>query len=331
MDARTNSILKHVAILALLLSVLVFVLVHFHIVSCNFFTPIGCDIYYSLIGTGKPKILIVSGSQGLGNPDYLYEVLRSPNIRGNVGIRELEVVSLPLLRENQLVIVERARQMCTEDLEMFMEYVNTGGKLVWIGDAGTEGCGFDREAGGYSTSDFLSEQERYGGESVELIGPWARKSGDNQVSFDTVLGVNYKANYCELADCGLFERTGTFEFVDQDKQLVYGLGQDLPFFGDFAIVAISKEGYQTSLAYMDNEFDLVAEPKVPHPWLSEERQNFGRDFPVIVSSGVGGRVAYYAFPPEFFVSNAMPIDERTGQRIAYWALMENLYYGMLYK
>ncbi|MEM4326943.1 MAG: hypothetical protein QXZ13_02110 [Candidatus Diapherotrites archaeon] len=50
-----------------------------------------------------------------------------------------------------------------------------------------------------------------------------------------------------------------------------------------------------------------------------------------MTSGVGGRVAYYAFPPEYLVSDKMPIDAETGKRQTYWGIIENLYYGMLYK
>ncbi|MEM4262007.1 MAG: hypothetical protein QXI10_03515 [Candidatus Diapherotrites archaeon] len=77
-------------------------------------------------------MLIVYGDEGLGNPFFLAEVLRSPRISARVKLIDLESVSLPLLQEHQLVIVERAKEISVDELIMFQEYVLKGGKLVWI-------------------------------------------------------------------------------------------------------------------------------------------------------------------------------------------------------
>jgi len=45
--------------------------------------------------------------------------------------------------------------------------------------------------------------------------------------------------------------------------------------------------------------------------------------PFIVTNGIGERVAYYATPIESFVSEEQPAKYR--------AIIEQLYYGMLYK
>lgn len=325
MDEKKTSIIAHVLTLAALIVILLSVVVHFKIVSCAVFTPVACDVYYSIIAGGSPKVLIVQGEEGLGDPDFLYDTLRGPHFSARISARELSVVSLPLLNEYQLVIVEKAKVMGIGELKMFQEYVTRGGKLIWIGDAGTQAPESESDQ-----NYFLQYGQREEGGSGNFIGPWARRSGNRQVSHDVFLGVNYKANYCDLVDCDLPQYIGNFDFVDTDEQLVLGLAQNLAFYSDFAIVELNSDAYLDNLAFMNHGSDLIATPEGTL-WLANEEQNFGNEFPVIIATGVGGRIAYYAFPPEFFVSNQMPLDEKTGERIAYWAMMENMYYGMLFK
>ncbi len=62
----------------------------------------------------------------------------------------------------------------------------------------------------------------------------------------------------------------------------------------------------------------------PKPWIdSGKSYSLGQKLPFIVSSGVGDRVAYYAAPIEGFVSEEQPQKNK--------ALVEQLYYGLLYK
>jgi len=269
--------------------------------------------------------MIVQGDEGLGDPEFLFQTLRGPKFSARATLKHIDLVSLPLLRENSIVIVEKAREMSVEDIKMFMDYVNLGGKMVWVGDAGTK-TPLDESDDNY----FLSFENR-GSEQNGFIGPWARRNGDFQVSLDYLLGVNFKSNYCDLVDCSNNGLIGHLNIVDSDEKIVYGISQGLPLYGNFSIVETSSEAYQSALAFMDNGTDLIATPPTEYFWLNSGRTNFGGEFPVIVSSGVGGRVVYYAFPPEYFVSDEMPIDEDTGERIQYWALFENMYYGMLYK
>jgi hypothetical protein len=62
---------------------------------------------------------------------------------------------------------------------------------------------------------------------------------------------------------------------------------------------------------------------------SEGRRNLGSTFPIIVTTGVGQKIAYYAIPPEFWVSSQMPVNPDTGERYSYMALLQNMYEGMV--
>lgn len=320
-DARVQ-----VAILLVLLLGLSFALIHFNIVSCGFYSPLGCEVYYGIISGGKPKVLIVHGNEGMGNPDYLFEVLKSPKIQAQVVTRELDTVSLRFLQDYQLVIVEKADTMGIEDIRLFQEYVTRGGRLIWIGDAGTKAP--DNQS---DLNYFLIGTDRKAAGKKGYIGPWARRAGDKQVSLDYTLGVQFIGNYCRLKKCDSNGASGFFDFPNQSEKFSNGLTQGLEFYGDFALVKLNDSGYQKAFAYLNYGPDFITEPPKDYFWLSGGRQNLGKSFPMIVSSGVGGRVVYYAFPPESVVGENMPIDKATGKRLEYWGIIENMYYGMLYK
>ena len=210
---------------------------------------------------------------------------------------------------------------------MFEDYVNRGGKLVWIGDAGTAAPGTESDL-----NYFLKYAERKSGGSQQYIGPWARKIGSKQFSFDYLLGADYVGEYCDIVKCPAVKGiAGHLDITGTDKDLVLGISQALPFYGNFSIVKQNDNVYQTVLAYIDYGENLIGTPPANSFWLSGQRQAFGREFPLIISSGFGGRVAYYGFPPEYVVSDKMPVDVKTGQRMVYWGIIENMYYGMLYK
>jgi len=322
---KKNNIAINILILLILLFSLFFILIHFNILTCGAVTPAICDLYYGIISNGKPKILIVSGEEGIGDPDLLYETLKSPKFRADVTLKNIELATLPMLQQHQLVIVEKAREMSISELKMFEEYVNQGGKLVWIGDAGTTAPEFESDK-----NYFLKYSERKKGGSESFISPWARKSGSKQVSFDYVLGVEYIGNYCEIKECK-DDYTGFLSILNQNDRLTLGISQNLKIYGDFSLVKINTDSYQKTLAILDYGSNIIAEPPKEYFWLEQKKHQFGKEFPAIVSTGLGGRVAYYSFPPEYFISEKMPIDPATGKRIQYWGILENMYYGMLYK
>jgi len=93
-------------------------------------------VYYGV--KGYPHIAIVSGSDGIGNPEELRNVIVE---RTHVFPMELSVTDLltgGVLDNYDLVIVEHAKTMDSRALASFKDYVQKGGKLVWIGDAGTK-------------------------------------------------------------------------------------------------------------------------------------------------------------------------------------------------
>lgn len=278
--------------------------------------PGWCDVYYGV--KGPPKTLIVFGPEGLGDPDLLADALRDPNgaHASNISRQEIDYVSAGNLKQFDLVIVTRARQMKTDQLESFMEYVDAGGRLVWTGDAGTQLTKDDEYLyrDEIDSNFFLNETIDDPSEvpTHELISPWARKDSEErkQVRFDHYLSVEYRGNYCQIKKgCLINQQIGTLvPESGADHKLVYGISQNLKLYGNFAVVEDIGIG-STRVLSVDTQSIL----------FDSNHSEYGRVFPIIVSSGVGEKVVYYAIPPELLTLPPM----------SYSLFIENLYNGML--
>ena len=328
-------------------TLLVLILVLWGVISfifgCNFVPiPLSCDVYYGILRfseNGQPKVLIVYGDGGLGNHELLQLTMEDPSIIGlRPRIAYLETVSIGNLRDYDLVIVEEARKMPSSKLKMFMEYVNYGGRLVWTGDAGTQlGEGDAR----------LTEFERGNdSNSNELANPWARKEEGKVVPFDEFLGVEFIGNFCELKNCLTTPYIGVLEAPERNNKFVYSITPNLKMYGNFAVVKLRGSSASKVLLNVDTGGSIITDHVVPTSTtvtttppvasnaptnvqtdIAFSRKNLGKIFPIIVQNGFGGRVVYYSIPPEFFVSDGMPTDPNTGQRIKYTSFIENIYYG----
>ncbi|MFH1752092.1 MAG: hypothetical protein ABH821_04110 [archaeon] len=296
--------IKHLIVLTVLVVGLLFMVTFVGVLRCSQI-PGWCDVYYLVMG--KPDVLIVAGAStgnvsvdGLGNPELLQQLLME---RINVRARtmSLDLVSASNLRDFDVVIVERAKKMSTNQLKAFVDYSLTG-RLVWVADAGTVLAKGDEPL-------YYDERDNSLGHS--LIGPWARKDEGKQVNFDKIVGVNYIANYCNLVECDSENPYSGNLLTYSEHPLVSGLRQNLKMTSDFAIV---KENSTQSRRIMTvNHFTVI---DIPDQNISESV------FPLIITAGtLNERVVYYAFPPE---NLAEPEDEEK-----YYNLVENMYYGMI--
>lgn len=263
--------------------------------------PGWCDVYYTI--KGQPKTLVVFGNDGLGNPDLLIQQLRGPNVRAaNISRQELAFISAGNLRQFDLVIVTRARTMSTDKMKAFMEYVDSGGRLVWTGDAGVGLTSADQ----YLYADDVDQNALH-----EIISPWARKDIDaqEQVRFDQYISADYFGNWCEVRDCNLEDQVG--QMVPEsgaDHRLIFGIANNLRLYGDFALV--KDKGIGSTIVLSVDTQSIVRDL---------EDEELGRVFPLIITSGIGEKIAYYAVPPEYY--GAAPMN--------YSLFLENLYNGML--
>ncbi|MBN1941433.1 MAG: hypothetical protein JW772_04600 [Candidatus Diapherotrites archaeon] len=293
--------------------------------------PGWCEVYWGTMGyaTGGPKVLIVYGNDGLGNPVgacnepgmlqcSLKDILANPEIIGvKADTMRLESVNLGNLRNYHLVIVEHAKTMETKQMRAFIDYYNQGGRLVWTGDAGTE-LGPDDE--------YLYGSERTEGDSNSIIGPWARKDGDIMVSLDLLLSVEYQQNYCETKTCPEEQPIYVGKIMPEPSKthfLVRGMSSALPLYvfkdQDFSIVETLAGGITTEAMTLDYQSNLI----------SPSGKDFGSRFPMIVTSGIGDRVVYYAMPLEYYANPKLYNYMGEGKPGPYFLPIENMYYGMM--
>ncbi|MDO8624614.1 MAG: hypothetical protein Q7R47_00920 [Candidatus Diapherotrites archaeon] len=314
MDYRTTGKdLFHLALLVGLVLGLLGLLTWTGVMRCGAI-PGWCDAYYMVVRGGPPRVLIVYGLEGMGDPELLRAELASPQHVGvQAAMERLDSVNLDNIKRYDLVIVEHARTISTGKLKMFMEYATSGGRLVWTGDAGSVLAPGDTPLLAGEDPSLDINAQAGDPDAQVVLNPWRRKEGTRIIAFDEFLSVRYLTSYCDIKDCfvsrpwqGLLRTT-----EGSEHRLVYGLRQGLVLRGDFAVVQSIDSVPSTRVLTLDWESDLITKTGV----------NIGRVFPIIQTGGVGERVAYYAVPPEQFVAPDLPEK--------YYTILENVYYGMI--
>ncbi|MFC2174314.1 hypothetical protein ACFLQ2_00395 [archaeon] len=138
-DLQKN--LPHIIAVGILIFALLIVATKTGLVGCSSLGSGYCDIYYSVLG--KPTILIVRGDEGMGAPDTLARMIET---QYQLPVQKLRVdqISRGNIQDYSMIIVERSREIPTEKLKVFYDYLfEDMGRLVWVGDAGTIGSSSD--------------------------------------------------------------------------------------------------------------------------------------------------------------------------------------------
>ncbi len=305
-EIDTMAVLKGLIMFVVLVLVILFLLTWSGLMKCNSI-PFWCDAYEVVMGS--PRVLIAYGDEGLGDPELLREYLQDPRIVGveSVDSQHVNNLSLGNLKNYKLIIVERSRQLSYEQLQMFMDYVNQGGRLVWIGDSGVV-KGLD-EVQNLSDINSLSPLDN---------NPWVRveKTGNFMLNFDEFLGLRYVDNYCNEKDCvdDLFSVGILVPEPTRNHPLIFGATTNMNFKiangRDFAVVGQIPNSPNSNVV-MSIDFGGK---------IMGKENEIGRSVPLIVTSGLGERVAYYSYPLEYLIQ-----DNNS------YTLIKNMYYGMLGK
>jgi hypothetical protein len=313
---RTVNDAFHIITLIFLVVIILGILTWSGVTKCSTI-PGWCNVYYFVMG--EPNILIVYGDTGLGDPFLLENAIEHPQYLGKrAETTHIKNVSPGLLKNYKLVIVDRAKKMSTEQMNLFIEYASTGGKLVWIGDSGTEITEGD---------ELLLESERTPGSEEKAIGPWARKlskdDGNYMVLLDELLSVEFIGNYCDIKDCG----EDQLPFIGylrkspgKTHDLILGLDPNLEMRGNFTLVSKRLDKYNNEVLTVDT-LSAIIEQKGN---VNLVGTNYGDTFTVIMissPSGLGESVLYYAIPPEYFLLEGQP--KKT------YLFIENMYYSLL--
>lgn len=133
----------HIIAIFLLLFALLIVSTKVGLIRCSDLGEGYCQVYWGIFGT--PKILIVYGDEGIGDPSKLESEIETI---WRLPVQKIDVnsISEEMLFRYDLVIVERARQIPTAKMKIFNDYMmkKLDGRLVWVGDSGTFGSLSDK-------------------------------------------------------------------------------------------------------------------------------------------------------------------------------------------
>ncbi|MFH0905897.1 MAG: hypothetical protein V1824_01005 [archaeon] len=303
---------KEWAIKLILLAILIIVCVYLFVWTGNIRCskiPGMCGLYWGvqtiINGKTQPSVAIVydpADKDGLGNPELLQNLLSD---RTTVGIHanliNINYLSPDQLNKVSLVIVEKTRKMSALNMITFMDYVATGGRLIWVGDAGIE----LKEGEKYVTMSDRNPDLNNNNTEIK----WGRLTSENEmINFDKFLGVSYEDNYCNIKTCSPTVSNGKL-IAETENRFTYSLKPNLLTYDDFSIVKVIDFPKVTPLKldFGSNLFD-------------NNMKNYGSTFPLIVISN-SNKVAYYAMPIEY-------LNEDSDKQ-KYLSLIVNMIDGML--
>ncbi|MFH1057040.1 MAG: hypothetical protein V1717_04590 [Candidatus Micrarchaeota archaeon] len=129
-------LLPNIIILLILVLALLAVLTKFGWIHCSQVPGFDwCGTYCTYIEQGKSRVLVLYGNDGLGDPVSLRAQLS--RLRGFSLVEPLQAVELSagILKKYDLIIVEKFKTASTRQVEAIQGYLDSGGVLVWAGDA----------------------------------------------------------------------------------------------------------------------------------------------------------------------------------------------------
>jgi hypothetical protein len=294
------SIIGRILVLLILIGALIYVVSM--VFGCNTIPVPGyCDFWYEITTAGgRPIVLIVYGNEGLGNPEALEIALNNPKqAAARTKMLEVSRISSGVLNNYSLVIVTKSKKMTAAQLQMFMDYVNFGGNLVWTGDAGTDFPVKENETKIEAMKRELLyefEDPEQDSNSDKSINVWARKYEGNTVRFDKFISASFKGNYCDLfpknCEGNELPLIGSMEKIESEHKTVLGIRNGLKIYGNLALVNLINS----------TTTSLIADVGSKKEFGNESRN------PLIIQSGFGGRVLYYSIPVEELINEKIPFD-----------------------
>jgi len=282
----TLDYVKSAIILIILIFGLIFTLTTTNIIHCQSVGQSWCKLYFSIVG--RPRILVVYGSDGLGNVNKLMSILQNREILGlSVQNQNIDYISTTnYLEKFKMVIVTQARTMSSDQVKMFFDYATHGGILVWTGDAGVASYPDDKNPSDYNFPN---------------AGPWIRIDSKNEIiNFGKLISAKYIDNFCNYTNCS----SPTNGYVghlkaDPDSTITNGIPPNQELHGDFALVTLINNTSTFEDLELDTSSNLIG--KAP-----EDSKGLGHVFPIMIRSGIGKNIIYLASPIEYLVDSDNP-------------------------
>ncbi|MEW5955603.1 MAG: hypothetical protein AB1626_03650 [Candidatus Micrarchaeota archaeon] len=272
-ESAQETLIKIIVFVALVLVLLV-VLTKFKFIHPRDI-PGWKGLYCGVIEQRQSRIMILHGDEGLGDPEKLANQLSRFRISAPPEQLHASRLSSGMLKNYELVIVDRMKRITFTQAEALKSYMDGGGSIVWIGDAGSDYylSEEDRQAA-------LLENETNPGAYERLLNKSERTTGFGDIGRD-YLGVTYLRT--ENATSGV-----VLKVVDRSNVLVQAVVQELEVGSmSFAVVNENKGGaaFISKSAVLDYG---------------------GHEYPAVIDSKYVGRIVYIAFPPEQITESAYP-------------------------
>ncbi|HII39083.1 TPA: hypothetical protein HA318_03730 [Candidatus Micrarchaeota archaeon] len=275
-EEKPTEVLVKVLVLVVLVVVLLVVLTKLKFMHSKDI-PGWKGFYCGVIEQGKQsKIMVLYGDEGLGDPELLVEQLSRFRVSAPALSMHINSVSTGTLKSFELVILEKARKLTFTQAAVLEAYMDGGGSIIWIGDAGSEYV--------------LSEEDRQWALMENETLPYSYEALVNRsrraTGFDEIgrqyLGVNFLR--VENGSSGV-----VLKVVDRSNPLMEAVVQELELHEvPFAVVrenAVGAAGGITKSA-------VIAYG--------------GHDYPAVLDSKYVGRIVYVAFPPEQVTQSNQP-------------------------
>lgn len=268
--------IPHVIVLLILVLVLLVVLTKFKWIHCSQI-PMWCSVYCNLFG--RSRVLLVTGEGGIGTPiDLKNEIMNYRYYTIVEGPANVNMLSIGYLKNYEVVILEGVKNITKSQADAIKMYLEQGGNMLWIGDAGT----------GY----YLSEEDLALAKMRNQSEPWYYER--------LVRSINRTIGFGDLSNYLLVSYLETkhpskeilFKTINRDHMIMKGIDTEFTIPAvPFAVVRPVSAGTNV-LAYLRID---------------------GKDYPAIVETKYVGRIVYLAFPIEQIISKTFTPGREGGK------------------
>lgn len=282
--------LPHLIVLVVLVVLLLVVLTKFQWVHCSQI-PGWCNVYCNSIMRTHSRVGLISGFDGIGDPDALYSAIQKQ--RGYTYIERLDVgqLSSGVLKTYDLVVLERMKSVTSRQAQAIRDYASRGGSILWIGDAAS-----NQTADPY---DVLKANETNNTFYFKLYRELLRRN-------ETIQG-DYAQDQIRK-----WEDTDDYKILNGSK--VFGFGKLRDIIGArYASTNVQKKlldlqlidhthliskGLRLSFTTGASTYAVLAEDASRVNKLASIKAEDGREHPGILEAKYAGKVVFVAFPLE---------------------------------
>jgi len=272
-ESPQETLIKIIVFIALVLVLLV-VLTKFKFIHTRDI-PGWKGFYCGVVEQQQSRIMMLHGDDGLGDYEKLANQLSRFRVSAPPEQLHVSRLSSGVLKNYELVIVEHMKRITFTQAEALKSYMDGGGSIIWIGDAGS-----DYYLSEEDLSAALIKNESNPGYYERLLNQSRKTTGFGEIG-EYYLGVTYLRTENDTSGVVL-------KVVDRSNPLVQAVIQELDLNSmPFAVVNENKVGAATVTKSAILDYG-------------------GHEYPAVIDSKYVGRIVYVSFPPEEITESIQP-------------------------